>query len=515
MGKAKQGNSVVNKILDMVEKKGNKLPHPVTLFVIISVMVVVASAVLHAMGAEVLIRQADGAAQSVKEVRVAARSLLDREGIRFIFEGAVTNFTGFAPVGVVLVAMLGIATADGTGLFKAALRKLLMNTPENIVTAVVIFMGIMSNVASDSGYVVVVPLGALIFLSTGRHPLAGIAAAFFGVSGGFSANLLLGSIDPLLGGFSTIGAQVLQTDYYVSPVANYYFMAASTFFITIVGTVVSNRIVEPRLGVYRGNEKGTMEQLTPEENRGLKFAGAALIITMIAVGFLVIPEQAVLRNQETGQIFGDSPFMTSIVILVTILFFFPGLFYGIGAKTIHSDKELVNLISDIMGTMGGYLVLTFVASQFVAYFQYSNVGLILAVNGAELLKATGLSGVALILAFVLVTAVINLFIGSAVTKWSVMAPVFIPMLMMLGVSPEGTQLAFRVGDSATNIISPLMPFFGIVLSIAEKYDRKMGIGTMVSMMLPYSVVLLITWSIFLAVWVLLGLPIGPGAGVFL
>ena len=506
---------VLDRMLDFIERTGNKLPHPVTLFVIIAAVVVVASALMSAAGTSVVLEQVDKATQTVTENHVVARSLLDADGIRFMFEKAVTNFTGFAPVGVVLVAMLGIATADGTGLLSASLRKLLANTPSRVVTAMVVFIGVMSNVASDSGYVVVVPLGAMIFLGLKRHPMAGIAAAFFGVAGGFSANLLLGSIDPLLGSFSTMGARILDAGYYVSPVANYYFMFGSTFLITIIGTIITEKVTEPRLGKYTGNETASMDPLTPAENRGLRWALIALILSTVAVLLLVLPENALLRNQENGQILGDSPFMTSIVIIVTLLFFFPGLCYGIGAGTIRDDKQLVNIISDSMGTMGSYLVLTFVASQFVAYFQYSNIGLILAVKGAELLRATHATGLTLMVIFVFVAAFINLFIGSAVTKWSVMAPVFVPMFMMLGLSPEATQLAFRIGDSATNIISPLMPFFAIVLTIAAKYDKKMGIGTMVSIMLPYSITLLILWTLFMIAWVLLGLPIGPGVVTFL
>jgi len=506
---------LVDRALDLIERTGNRLPHPVTLFVIIAALVVVASALMSAAGTSVVLEQVDKTTQTVTQSHVTARSLLDPDGVRFMFEKAVTNFTGFAPVGVVLVAMLGIATADGTGLLSACLRKLLGNTPSRVVTAMVVFIGIMSNVASDSGYVVVVPLGAMIFLGLGRHPMAGIAAAFFGVAGGFSANLLLGSIDPLLGSFSTAGAQILDATYYVSPVANYYFMFASTFLITILGTVITEKVTEPRLGRYTGDETATMEPLTPEEDRGLRWALVALVLATAAVALLVLPQNALLRNQADGQILGDSPFMTSIVIIVTLLFFFPGVCYGFGARTIRDDKQLVGIISDSMGTMGGYLVLTFVASQFVAYFQYSNIGLIMAVKGAELLRATRATGLTLMVLFVFVAAFINLFIGSAVTKWSVMAPVFVPMFMMLGLSPEATQLAFRIGDSATNIISPLMPFFAIVLTIASKYDKKMGIGTMVSIMLPYSVTLLVVWTLFLIAWVALGIPIGPGAATFL
>lgn len=506
---------VIDRILDFVEKKGNRLPHPITLFVILTAFVVVCSAILEGFGASVIIKQIDSATNVTKDIKVEATSLLSSSGIRYMFESAITNFTGFAPVGVVLVAMFGIAAADGTGLIKVSIKRLLINAPESITTAMVVFCGVFSNIASDAGYVVVIPLGALIFLSTGRHPLAGVAAAFFGVSGGFSANILIGSIDPLLGSFSTIGARVLYTDYFVSPLANYYFLFASTFLITIIGSIVTVKIIEPRLGSYNGVHEASFEALTEHENRGLKYALLALLMTVGAVLLMIIPEGAVLRDQETGSILGESPFMNSIVVIIALIFFFPGVMYGIGAKTIRSDKDLVQIISDIMGTMGGYLVLTFVAAQFVAYFGHSKIGLILAVKGSELLKMTHASGVVLLVIFILLSAFINLFIGSAVTKWSVMAPVFIPMFMMVGLSPEATQLAYRIGDSSTNIISPLMPFFAVVLAIAEKYDDKMGIGTLISLMLPYSVILLSVWIIFFIIWITLGLPIGPGVSIFI
>lgn len=506
--KGKQG--AIDYFLNFIEKQGNKLPHPVTLFVIFSALVVICSAFASYAQLAVDLPQLDPKTGAIVNVTVQAKSLLDAAGIRYIFEEAVTNFTGFAPVGIILVAMFGVATADGSGLIKTALRKFLLNVPPKFATAAVIFTGVMSNIASDAGYVVVIPLGALIFQQLGRNPMAGIAAGFFGVSGGFSANLLLGSIDPLLGGFSTVGARIFDPNYFVTPVANYYFMFVSTFLVTIVGTVVNAKWVEPRLGQYTAVKVEVIEALTAKERRGLLFAFLAFIVSVAILLLLVVPADGILRNPTNGDILTNSPFMNSIVIIVALLFFFPGLFYGIGAKTFKNDKEFVTMIGNVIGTLGGYLVLTFVAAQFVAYFKYSNLGIILAVYGAGALKTTGLVGIPLLVAFIFCSAVINLLIGSTVTKWSIMAPIFIPMFMLLHMPPEYTQLAYRIGDSATHIVSPLMPFFAIVLTLAERYDKTIGIGSLVSMMMPYSVVLLLCWTIFMVAWILIGLPIGPG-----
>lgn len=503
------------RLLNMVEKYGNALPQPTTLFVILALLVVVSSHAAYLMGATTMIPQLDQETGAVKEILVSARSLLIPEGIRYMFESAVTNFTGFAPVGVVLVSLFGVAAADGSGLLKALIKKILYGIDEKYITAMVVFIGVMSNVASDSGYVVVLPLGAMIFKSMGKNPIAGIAAGFAGVSGGFSANLLLGSIDPLLGNLTTMGASVVDPSYMVSPTANYYFMVVSTLLVTLVGTFVTQKIVEPRLEKTEGSEKVELEALAEEERKGMKYALVALLASIALLMVLILPEGAILRNQADGNILTNSPFINSIVIVITLLFLIPGIFFGIGAGTIRSDKDLLRTMEGMLNTMGGYLILTFVAAQFVAYFRYSNLGTILAVKGAEVLKLTGLTGIPLLIIWILIAAFINLFIGSAVTKWSIMAPVFVPMFFMLGISPELTQLAYRVGDSSTNLISPLMPFFGIVLSIASMFKKDIGIGTIMSIMMPYSFFLLVSWIALFVLWIVLGIPIGPGVIAFL
>ena len=504
-----------NVFLNMIEKVGNKLPHPVTLFVLFSIAVIIISDLAARAGVSVEFNMVDRTTMETKMTTVNAVSLLNADGIRYMFSKAVSNFTGFAPLGTVLVAMLGVGVAEGTGLIQAALRKLVLSTPKRLITAVVVFAGVMSNVASDAGYVVLVPLGAIIFLSFGRHPLAGLAAAFAGVSGGFSANLLVGTIDPLLGGISTEAAKLFSPGYTVTATANWYFMIASTFLITILGTWITEKIVEPRLGEYKGNAKVDLHGLTASEKKGLAAAGIALLIFIIAIGALVVPANGILRDPKAGTILGHSPFMDGIVPIIALFFLIPGIAYGIFAGTVKNDKDVANSMGKAMSTMGGYLVLAFAAAQFVSYFGYTNLGTILAVKGADFLQATGMTGFPLIIGFILVSAFINLFIGSASAKWAIMAPVFVPMLMAVGYSPEFTQVAYRIGDSTTNIISPLMSYFAVIVAFAEKYDEETGIGTLISTMIPYSILFLIGWSILLVAWYFLGWPLGPGVTMFL
>lgn len=499
---------IFNRFLDFVEKTGNRMPHPVTLFLLFSIAIIIISEIAARAGVGVVIDTLFN--RSTKEmeydVLINTKSLMNGEGLRYIFNTMTTNFTSFAPLGTVLVAMIGVGVAEGTGLIQAALRKMVLSTPKGLITAVVVFAGIMSNIASDAGYVVLVPLGAVIFLSFGRHPLAGLAAAFAGVSGGFSANLLVGTLDPLLGGISTEAARLMDPSYTVLPTANFYFMFVSTFVITIAGTLVTERIIEPRLGEYKGKVDSDISELNKEEKRGLIFAGVSLVVFIVTMIILTVPKNGLLRVNEDINGFINNG------LVPTIMFFFliPGLFYGIGAKTIKNDKDVAKLIGQSLGTMGGYLALSFVAAQFIKYFDYTNLGTILAVKGADFLKATGFTGFPLIVAFIFVAGFINLFIGSSSAKWAIMAPVFVPMFMRLGFTPEFTQVIYRIGDSTTNIISPLMAYFAIIVAFAQKYDKDTGIGTLISTMLPYSIVFLISWTILILVWFFLKLPIGPG-----
>lgn len=444
---------------------------------------------------------------------VEVTNLLDKEGIRYLFGSMVDNFIGFAPLGVVLATMLGIGLAERTGLISVLLRGFVMAIPNSLITAGLVFAGIMSSVAVDAGYVVLPPLGAVIFAALGRHPLAGISAAFAGVSAGFSANLTLSSLDALLSELTSSAASIIDPAYaeQMNIAMNWWFIIASTFFLTFVGAWVTEKIVEPRLGKYEGGYQGEIEQLNKTEKKGLKWAGLSVLITAILLSLLVAFPNAPLRADDGGII--DSPFMSSLVPVILILFFVPGLFYGIATKSIKSDKDVADQLTDTMATMGMFIVLAFTAGQFVAYFSESNMGLVLGVYGAEFLDTINLSGIPLIITFVFVVGFLNLFIGSATAKWAMIAPIFVPMMMQLGYSPELTQMAYRIADSTTNIITPLMTYFALIIAFAQKYDKKMGIGTLISVMLPYSIAFLISWTIMLIVWMLLGIDLGPGAPI--
>ena len=499
--------SGVDRFLSIIERAGNALPHPATLFAILALLVAVISWIADLSGLSA-IHPGTGEA-------VVPKNLLSAEGLHFILTKMVVNFTGFAPLGTVLVALLGIGIAEGSGLIGAVMRALVLASPKRLLTFVVVFAGVMSNAASEVGYVLLVPLAAVIFLAAGRHPLAGLAAAFAGVSGGYSANLLLGTVDPLLAGLSQEAARIIRPDYTVNPACNYYFMAASTFLISALGTWVTERIVVPRLGAYTGDEKAEeIRKATPEERKGMLYAGLTVLAIVGIILWGLIPEQGFLRDPQTFEIL-HSPFMSGIVALIFLSAGLGGIAYGIGARTFKNDSDVMKGMSKSMETLGSYIVLVFFAAQFVAYFNETKLGLILAIKGADVLKAADLGPIPLLVCFVLISATINLIMGSASAKWAIMAPVFIPMFMLLGFSPELTQMAYRVGDSVTNVISPMMSYFALIVAFIGRYDKKAGIGTVIGTMLPYSVTFLIGWTLLLIVWVLLELPIGPGAGMFL
>jgi aminobenzoyl-glutamate transport protein len=368
--------------------------------------------------------------------------------------------------------------------------------------------------AVDAGYVVLIPLGAVIFMSAGRHPLAGLAATFAGVSGGFSANLIVTSLDPLLASFTEPAAQLLDEAYTVNAAANYYLMIVMVPLYTLVGWYVSEKIVEPRLGSYHGDvvDDSISKPIEPIERKGLRWAGISILVVSILIALLVVPENGVLRDMNA--LLTITPFLNSIVALMMFIFLIPGIIYGVVVGKIKSDKTVAEMMADSMSSLGSYIVLAFVAAHFVAFFNWSNLGVITAINGAEFLSAIGFSGIPLLISFLIFTGFINLFIGSASAKWALMAPIFVPMLMLMGLSPEITQATYRLGDSFTNIITPLMAYFPLVIIYAQKYQKDLGIGTLISLMLPYSIMFLILSIVVLVIWVLTGIPVGPDSPLY-
>jgi len=518
----KQKVSLYNRCLNGIERVGNKLPHPVILFAIFALAVVVISAICKACGVSVtgeMISKDPATQEYIKGIQtVKAESLLTKEGLAFMFTTAVKNFTNYAPLGMVLVAMLGVGVAEQSGMINTLLKRAVKSTPKFLLTPMIVFLGVMSNIASDAGYVILIPLGAMMFRACGRHPIAGLAAAFAGVSGGFSANLLIGTLDPLLAGITQTAVTAINPNYTVQVMGNYVFMAVSTFLITILGTIITNKVIEPRLGKYVDDgdvmEDASLMEISAVEKKGLRAAGISALIFIAVIVGCCIPQNSFFRN-DAGELLGNTPLMDSIVVLIALLFFIPGAVYGRVTKSFENSSGVANAMSKAMAGMGSFLALAFVSAQFIEYFNYTKLGTIIALSGAELLESAKIGLIPLVIIFVLFAAFMNLFMGSASAKWAIMAPVFVPMFMALGYSPELCQLAYRVGDSCTNIITPLMTYYAVIIVFAQRYDKKAGIGTLTATMLPYSICFLLAWSLMLVIWLLVGLPIGINTPIIL
>lgn len=516
-----QNSTRMGRFLKGVEWLGNLLPHPAILFVWMSGILLALSAVMSYMGVSVIDPRPEGAKGRAEDGMIYVNNLLNGEGLARIVENLVSNFTGFIPLGTVLVALLGVGIAERSGMISAALRGLVMNAPPKIVTLVIVFAGIMSNTASELGYVVLIPLAAMIFHSLGRHPLAGLAAAFAGVSGGYSANLLLGTVDPLLSGISQEAARIIDPEYMVGAEANWYFMAVSTFLISGLGYFITEKIVEPSLGKYNPNDANDpsvldskVDRLTAIEKKGLFWAGVSMVVFCLLLAWTIVPANGVLRHPETGLVAG-SPFLHGIVVFIFVFFAIPGIVYGKITGTIKTNNDVVDAMSAAMSSLSMYIVLVFFAAQFTAFFNWSNIGSVMAVSGANFLNEIGLTGPLLLVGFILICAFVNLMLGSASAQWAITAPIFVPMLMLTGYAPEMIQAAYRIGDSTTNIITPMMSYFGLIMAVAIRYKKDTGVGTLMSLMIPYSLIFLVGWTTLFCIWVfVLGLPVGPGSATY-
>ena len=505
MTEKKKKKSLIDRFLNIVERGGNALPHPASLFGIFALTALALSAIGHWLNWEV-IHPATG--EAIRTV-----NLLSKSGLERIIDEMVHNYTSFAPLGIVMVAIMGIGIAEGSGLSGAVIRKLVLASPKRILTFVIVLAGILSNTASDIGYVLLIPLAAIIFIAVGRHPIVGMAAAFAGVSGGFSANLILGTIDPLVAGLSEEGAHILDPSYHVNPTANYYFMVVSTFLIAFLGTWVTEKFIAPRFGKYSGTEAGEkIEPLSPIERKGLRWSFYTMLIWVAIVLIGIIPENGILRGPDGGLL--SSPVIKGVIAFLFLVAGTMGIVYGVITGKYKNDGDVVKGMTVSLKSIANYMVLVFFAAQFVAYFKWSNLGIIFAISGAEMLVQANLGVIPLMIMFILLAAVINMFMGSASAKWAIMAPIFVPMFMLLGYSPELSQVVYRIGDSVTNVISPMMSFFALIIAYFQKYDEKAGIGTIISTMLPYSIFFFIGWTILLVAWILLELPLGPGAELF-
>jgi aminobenzoyl-glutamate transport protein len=502
--------SLTQRFLNTVEKTGNRLPDPAVLFVLLLLMVLTLSYALSDTDYG-LIDPRDGKSLIIK-------NLMAPENFTTFVSGLVTNFTGFPPLGVVLVSLLGIGVAEHAGFINAGLRAMLSVTKRSLLTPMVIIVAILSHTASDSGYVLVIPLGGVIFYAMGRHPLAGIAAAFAGVSGGFSATFIPTSLEPMLTGISQSAVGILDQQLALNTLNNYFFTAASAILLVLVGWFITDKIVEPRLianAPVDGDTKDLpkLESLSSQERKGLWLAFGSMVIGLaIIIAFAAQTGSAWRAPAPDGSMTASAaPLMRSIVPFIFFFFLLPGIIYGYSVGSFKSHRDIIQGMSKSMGTMAYYIVLAFFIAQFIAVFNQSNLGVLLALKGAAFLKEAGFDPKITIVGLVFLTAFINILIGSASAKWALLAPVFIPMFMQLGISPDLTQAAYRVGDSTTNIITPLMPYFPLVVVFCQRYVKSSGVGTLVALMLPYSMSFLVLWSLFLLGYWALGFPLGFGA----
>lgn len=502
-------NSLFNRLLNSIEKAGNKLPDPAILFFYLMVIVWILSAILAPIDfGEVHPRTGDP---------LNVNNLLTGAALANFLATMVGTFTGFAPLGIVLVAMLGVGVAENSGWIDAGLKKLLNSTPKMLITPMLILIGIVSHTAADAGYVLVIPLGGVIFYAAGRHPLAGIAAAFAGVSGGFSANFIPSAIDPLIMSFTLEAAQILDPEINLNPLNNFYFTAISSLLIITVGWYVTDKIVEPRLTNTEidGDEDGMphMEDVTEKESRAFWMGLGAMILGVIGLIVWAIPADSALRGpgmidpNELSLTSFNAPLMQAIVPLIFVLLLIPGVVYGFASGKYKKSKDMIDNMSKSMQSMGYYIVMAFFCALFIDAFATSNIGLLVALKGANFLQSLALPGQITIVGIIILSASVNLLVGSASAKWALIAPIFVPMLMQLGISPDLTQAAYRVGDSVSNIITPLLPYFPLVVVFCQRYVKNTGIGTLISMMLPYSIIFGIAWTIFLLLYWWIGIPL--------
>ncbi|MFS7247315.1 p-aminobenzoyl-glutamate transporter [Rahnella inusitata] len=487
--------------LQWVERVGNKIPNPFLLFVYLIAVLMIASAVISWLNITA-VNPSNGEIIHVK-------NLLSVEGIQWILPNVIKNFSGFTPLGSILALVIGAGLAERVGLLQSLMYKMASKVSARYASYMVIFIAFFSHISSDAALVVMPPLGALIFLAVGRHPVAGLLAAIAGVGCGFTANLLIVTTDVLLSGLSTEAAKAINPAVQVSVIDNWYFMAASVILLTIVGAVLTDKFVEPRLPVYRGERNDEMKKLTPLQNRGLMASGIAALVFIGLVALLVVPEAAPLRNPKTGGII-PSPFIQGIVPLIILFFFVISVPYGMVTKQIRSASDVPDLLVDPMKSMAGFIVMIFPLSQFVAFFNWSNMGKFMAIGLTDVLENLGMTGIPAFLGLIFLSALLCMFIASGSAIWSILAPIFVPMFMLLGFHPAFAQIVFRVADSSVIPLAPMSPFVPLFLGFLQRYNKEAKLGTYYSLVLPYPIVFFVVWLLMLVGWYLLGLPIGPG-----
>jgi len=533
--------SFMDKLLDAVERVGNKVPHPVLMFSYLIVGVIVLSAVLSLMGVSVTeliavpvpvevtpdfyedvseYTLSGGGSEDIeyeiKEQTIAIESLLSIDGIRFLFTSFVPNFQGFGALAVTLIAMMGAGAAEVAGLLAALIRKLVKVAPRSMIAYLIVFVGVLASVASDAGYLILIPLAATAFLAVGRHPIAGLAAGFGGVAAVFMANLIPTPNDAML--FEITNESIALTGGApISITADYFFQAVSAVLMTLVVGFVIERVVEPRLGKYNPAEAGDPEQAAAAdeidpalEARGLRRAGIAFLIVLGAVLLATLPPGAPLRDPETGSIIGQTPFMGSLLFIVMLCFIIPGVAYGTAIGKYKGPNDVIAAVVKTFAGLGGLIFMLMMISQFIAYFNYSNMPSVIATTLADWLSQAGISSIPLLIGFVLVIVVLDFIMPGSLAKWAIFAPIFVPLFIRLGVPAQTVFAAYRVGDSPINTLTPLMVYFPVIVTFAQRYQKNSGVGSLVALMLPVAAIVLVVWLVFLILWFVLGIPLGPG-----
>lgn len=504
---------LLDKWMDIIERIGNALPDPVSLFIILAVLVIVLSAVFGSMGVSAV---HPGTGKTISVI-----NLLSKEGFRQMYSKAVTNFSSFAPLGMVLVCVIGAAAAEKSGFLVALMQRLMRGAKSWVVTFAILFVGINANLAGDAGFIVMPPLAAVIYMGIGRSPILGMFVAYAGVAGGFCANMLLGMSDALAYGFTESAARMIMPDYQQTMAINWYFLIASCLTLSASATFLVERFLINRfpctkedLAKYDFDESST--DLKPEQIKGLKWAGIGFVLYLLLLGALCIGDDPLLADPKTHSLMAsNSPFMNGIILTVAGFLLVVGAFYGFGSGKYKNDKDLFADITLGFKDMASYVFLCFFIAQFTSYFAWSNLGLVMAIKGAEVLKAMEFTGAPLIIGLLIVSCIVNLFIGSASAKWAILAPIFVPMMMLMGFDPAVAQVAYRIGDSITNPLSPLFYYMPVILGYVRRYSPEAGLGTIIANMIPFSTVFTIVWVIQLLLWIFLNLPLGPGGGIFL
>ena len=502
--------TAMQRLLDTIERVGNKVPHPVVIFLVLIGMLIVLSVLLSLLGASVTVERINPETHALDTSVTAVRSLLNADGIRMLYVSLIPNFMAFVAVGLLVGAMIGAGVMEESGLVKALIRKLVLVSPPAVLSYILALVGILSSIAADAGYLVLLPLAGIAFASVGRHPIAGLGLGYAAVAGAFTVNMLIKPLDAVLVQFTNDAIHLVDPARSIGLASNLWFSIVSVIFLTLLVGFLTDRVVLPRLGPYTPADAAAESgpELTAQESRGLRFAGLGMLGLLTVFAFLTLPSWAPLRDPQSGQLIGDSPFMNGLIGFIMLMFLVSGWCYGIGAGTLRTLGEVIAAMEKAITGLGGTIFLFFVISQFTAYFVYTNIGTVAALSLASVLSTANLGALPLLIGFIVVVAVIDIVIVGSIPKWAIFAPVFVPLLMKLGAEPEAVLAAYRVGDSPMNALTPINAYFALVVGFARKYDPDTGVGTVVSLMLPYFLWMQVLWIGLFAVWQVLGLPWG-------